>query len=714
MSPTLALLIALAAPAPAVADAPAPPAAEIAPVRGTLRRRGVRAPAIGVEIIADTPAGPISGFTDADGRFQLPLPPGPTTLRVDDRAFEPLTRAITVPPGGLDLPPWGLTPRPDADDAAVRVYGRRPLASVSLDAEALRTTAGTLGDPLRAVQALPSVGHIVSIVPFPVVRGSAPGDTAILVDGTPIPLLFHSGVGQGVIPGPLVERITLHPGLPPIDIGRSTGGAIEVTTAEPDAPGLRGEALVDLVQSGALASAPLGDHHRLTAAARVGYPGWILSLLEQPVIIEFADYHLRYGYRDGRRRARISLFGATDTFGDPRDGAETITEMAFHRLALRWSEPLGDATLDAALDLGLDRMRLPGHDTTDAYFFRRGVGADIHELLARAAVELAAPLTDAIELRAGVEGLWRRTDNDALVHPADDLLVAGTRVRPAAAGWLALRLDLGPLRLTPGLRVDIYGDPVRVGVDPRLDARLALGSDVAIIGRLGLTHAPQRYSYPIPGIGEYAGSERLQRALQAQLGIEIRADHDLEIRAAAFAQRLDGLRDSELHGLAIGNAPLDTPVDGRVTGAELLVRRREGPVHGWLSYTLQRSERRPTRVVSPAVVELETGWRPSFLDRPHLLNLALTLDLPARWRLGARIHHAAGRPVGYFSTRRLDPYTRLDLRISKDWITDLFELSAWIDVINATHAVERERKTIDNPTGETNYTLPMMGVRARF
>lgn len=707
----LAWALALAAPALAEPDTVSQPVA----IEGTLERRGVRGPAIGVEIVATTGAGePLtSAISDAGGRFGLTVPPGPLVLRVDDPAFVPARRAIVARAEMSPLEPWGLDPRPGAP-AAIRVYGRRP-GAVTLDAEDLRTTAGTLGDPLRAVQSLPSVGTLLSIVPFPVVRGSAPGDTAIRVDGAAIPLLFHSGVGQGVVPSVLVEALTLHTGGAPVDVGRAVS-AIDVTTAEPADPGVRGDVLLDLVQSAALVSAPLGDGHRVTVAGRIGYPGWVLALLDEPVVIEFADYHLRYAWRSGRRRARISLFGATDRFGDATPDAATgepsLTEMAFHRLALRWFEPLGDATLEAALDVGLDRFDLPIYAEDDLYFFRSAAGARLSERAVQARLIADVPLTAWATLEAGIEQSFARIENHRPTATGEALIVDGTQDRVRTGAWLAAPLTLGPLRLTPGARLDLYTDPVRWAVDPRLDGRLGLGPRTALLGRLGLTHGPQRYPYPIPAVGEYAAESRLWRALHGQIGVE----HDLgfgRLRVSAFARHTDDLKASALDPVRPTSG---TPAyadyaygDARAWGGEILLRVPTGGwIHGWLSYTVQRVER---RLDDPRLGE--GPWARSQLEQVHLLNGVVTLRLPGRWSVGGRLHYASGRPASVYRDERLAGYAQLDLRVEWRWIASVYEGSAWLDVINATHAAEPIRPgTAEADSGA--FTLPMLGIRARF
>ena len=45
----------------------------------------------------------------------------------------------------------------------------------------LKKAPGTLGDPFRVIQTLPGVSSVVSLLPFPIVRGSSPSSTGFLL-----------------------------------------------------------------------------------------------------------------------------------------------------------------------------------------------------------------------------------------------------------------------------------------------------------------------------------------------------------------------------------------------------------------------------------------------------------------------------------------------------------------------------------------------------
>ena len=95
-------------------------------------------------------------------------------------------------------------PKPNDDDVEdVVVHGEKPSREVTkrtMDQRELLRVPGSNGDALRALQNLPGIARPPGLAGLLIVRGSAPQDTQIFVDGTNIPLVYHFGGLSSVMP----------------------------------------------------------------------------------------------------------------------------------------------------------------------------------------------------------------------------------------------------------------------------------------------------------------------------------------------------------------------------------------------------------------------------------------------------------------------------------------------------------------------------------
>ena len=117
------------------------------------------------------------------------------------------------------------------------MQGERPPREVTrrtLERREINRIPGTSGDALRSIQNLPGVARPPGLAGLLIVRGSAPQDTAIFVDGTEVPLIYHFGGLSSVIPTELLDRIDFYPGNFSARYGRVMGGIVDVGLRSPD------------------------------------------------------------------------------------------------------------------------------------------------------------------------------------------------------------------------------------------------------------------------------------------------------------------------------------------------------------------------------------------------------------------------------------------------------------------------------------------------
>ena len=120
---------------------------------------------------------------------------------------------------------------------------REEVSRITLRGAEIKEIPGTFGDPFRVIQALPGVGSVVSLLPFPIVRGASPGSTGFLLDGTRVPLLYHLLLGTSVIHPEFIDEIQFYPGGAPAPTAGYVGGIIDGRTARLPRPD---EHLVDI------------------------------------------------------------------------------------------------------------------------------------------------------------------------------------------------------------------------------------------------------------------------------------------------------------------------------------------------------------------------------------------------------------------------------------------------------------------------------------
>jgi hypothetical protein len=623
----------------------------------------------------------------------------------------------TSSPTGAPRPaavPAATTPTLRQPEAApetaleVTVLGRRhEVGQTTISAADVREMPGAFGDPFRAIEALPGVTPIASGLPYFYVRGAPPNDNAYYVDGVRVPLLFHVGVGQGVIHPGLIERVDFFPGAAPAEHGGAAGAVIAGQTRAP-APAPHGEANLRIFDAGALVESPFaGGRGSALVAGRYGYPGPILGAVVPGLKLGYWDYQTRATWRlTGRDTLGVFAFGSHDYLATPSSSADATAGSAeqfasdFHRVDLRYDHELVDGRVRVAVTGGYDVL---GADPSYA-----------SDRSAAVRLEVERKASPALRIRGGADA---RLDAYGFRENA-----SGPKgpVRPSSANPPPTNETAGvhadvvwrvapPVEIVAGARVDVFASSradapggttqVRTRVpafDPRLSARVALTPAVAWLSTFGISH-----QYPSLRVGDIpppivsvpgfpSGVTQLQTALQVSQGLELALPAEIVLGATGFFSRWSGLTDLTAECIHVGmvhageqpdpNAPPDrcpdaVPVDGHAYGFELLVRRPLAKrLSGWLSYTLSRSTRDAhflTLAGGDAVATV-----PSEADRTHVLNAVVAYQLGRGWRTGGRFVFFTGNPyskmegpvpVPPYNDQRFPAFYRLDVRLEKRW-----------------------------------------------
>ena len=137
--------------------------------------------------------------------------------------------------------------------------------------------------------------------------------------------------------------------------------------------------------------------------------------------------------------------------------------------------------------------------------------------------------------------------------------------------------------------------------------------------------------------------------------------YSLEVEAyyKEVENRLDYIDGAELIGNdAIESVTLPGEVDAH--GAELLLRKNEGNLQGWLAYTYSKAEQttKGGTAGGPGINEGQTYF--TNYDRTHDISLTSAYELNDRWSFAGNFIYQTGRPVTYPRAQ----YTYQDLTVA--------------------------------------------------
>lgn len=672
-------------------------------------------------------------------------------------AFEPPPPPAPPPP---PPPQPAVNPRPATapilGETNLTVRGAPPLREPtrhSLDLEEVRTVPGTGGDVLRAVETMPGVARPSWGEGLLIVRGSAPDDSLVFVDGTPIPYAYHLGDGASVVPGDVLERLDFYPGNFGPQFGRGMGGVIDVGLRSPRRDGFHGLAQVDIVDGRLMMETPIGEHTGILIAARRSWvDAWIGAVLEDTG----TDLKAAPVYWDGqaiiehdfsrRTRGRLSFFGADDRFkllikspdaADPAVSGNLGGFSRFLRTQARIETDItDDATWTNTLSYGI---------TESSFVFGTGFfDWTAHDMSARS--DVRAKASEHVTFISGLDMQWSENIVDArfrpypedgaaegpyFARPSRNVEATATLMRPAIYAGLELS-PVPELKLMPSIRSDYTHDTEDFTFDPRFGARWDIVSAprrTTLKGGIGLFSQPPKIEHTADAVG----TEGVQssQAVHTSLGIEQELTDGLEISVEGFYKKMNDLIVARADESRPIGARFENSGSGRAYGAETLLRYK--PARSWLSgfiaYTLSRSEHKDSD--DDAFTTFE--W-----DQTHILSVVGSAKLGAGWTLGARFRYVTGTPftpnegayldldagayapvAGKQLSERATDFHQLDLRIEKEWDFEAWKLAAYLEVRNAYNhqSVEgvaynydySERKDVEGLP-----ILPVIGIRGEL
>lgn len=734
--------------------APPPPAPVEKPVSliGRVVERGTRSPVVAASIEA---AG-ATAETDADGRFTLRgLPVGPVKVHLVSSAHHNLTVDEVIEPGKVKEVEYRMNRRRYGQFEAI-VRGqreRREVAVHEVTAQEIATVPGTQGDVLKVLQDFPGVARAPFGLGLLIVRGSAPQDTKVYLDGVEIPLVFHFGALTAVVNTDVISGLDFYPGNFAANYGNAMGGTIDVRTRDPKHE-WHGAGHVDLYDGAAMVEGPVGNGSFFVSVRR----SWVDEVLKLAlpsglsVAPVFWDYQAKYVHRLWGGQGQIFVYGSSDALDIlDENTARKISfdsEIQFHRIAARWqrgfasnwrndtilsfgytetaNQAVNAIKLDGTLWTASLRDTLSWHHS-DRLSLEMGTDSSLRYLTYN--VDLPVLSQAQANSSFGAGGLNG--------NPSQNTSASKSWAQPGFFATLTW-IPTPRLRLQPGLRFDASSD-IQNGnswwFDPRLSAFYTLTPTTVLKAGVGLySQAPQPQDL-IPALFGNPGL-MYQRSFQYSVGVDQKLPHDWDLGVTLYDKYM-----WQLEAMSRLTDPMGKPLyisnggKGRSYGLELLLRRQimKG-FYGWIAYTLSRS----TRLDDPTEPTYQYGWHLYDFDQTHILTLIASYQTEHNWTFGARVRYVSGDPFtpfvnGIFNANngqyvcvagnpdagRAPAFFQADVRVDRRWVYDKWIFTGYLDVQNVTNRQNPEAIFPNyNCNGYATLTglpiFPTLGLRVEF
>lgn len=691
-------------------------------------------------------------ITNEYGFFSLTLPTGVYTVQIRYLGFETLTRELSLNEDVNEN--FELTPQAEVLDEVIVEENiellnlRNPQMSVNkLAINTIKKIPAVLGevDVIKSITLLPGVTNAGEGASGFNVRGGAADQNLILLDEA---ILFNSSHLFGffsVFNPDAIKDIQLYKGGIPASYGGRASSVLNIYQKEGNRKKFESQGGIGLISSRLLLEGPLKkEKSSFLIGGRSSYAHLFLPLIESVDNNKayFYDLNTKLSYTlNDRNTIYLSGYFGRDVFD-----IDNLFDLAYGNSVanFRWNHLFSNklfsnlsliySDYDYTLDFGLAEFdwNLGITNFNFKYDFKHY-------------------LNDKTKLEYGLNGIYYKFDPGFIQPTAESSPVQARKlenkfafenaVYAGVSYQLSSKINLqAGLRLSNFLRLgqkmntyandnpllyietsQIYEEAQPTGSvtyskgeviksfsypEPRFSMAYQLDSDQSFklsynrmaqyLHLISNTNSPTPIDVWAPS-GKYIDPQLLDQVAVGYFKIFDNNRYNLEVEAfyKTIQNRLDYIDGAEL----IANDAIEQILltgQARAGGLEVLFRKNEGKLTGWIAYTLSRSEQQtPGR--TPSEVGINYGnWYAAPYDKTHDISITTNYDLNKRWNLNANFIYQTGQPITYpnaqyqfsgfsipnFESRnssRLPAYHRLDVsavyspkKRSGEWVFGIY------------------------------------------
>ncbi len=662
---------------------------------------------------------PLGAASNERGYYYIgAVPPGEYTLVASYVGYRTARETVRVARDrtatvDLELEPGTVEVDEVRVSAERAVFEREvELSATRLDTRQLAVMPKVGGelDLFRVIQLLPGVIATSDFSNKLYIRGGSPDQNLILLDGITVYNPSHLfGLFSPFVPE-AVSDVALLAGGFPARYGGRLSSVLDITTKEGNSKRFTGLGSLSLLAAKAVAEGPIPNGSFLFAGRRTYLPDVLLQALDAEGLgYYFYDLMGKANY-DVNHDFRLTVTGlaAEDvlSFWDPDDPNGFVARLAWGNRGVSarahtiLTPVLYGETMFAWSNF-FSGFRVVFEETDTAR-----MTTDLTDLLLKS--DFTWYVADAHTLTLGTD--LKRATMDMSASFGEVSFEQGSALWPLAA-YVDDKWELVPDRLflKPGLRYAYYSNGNRHELEPRLGIKYKPGENTALNAAVG------RYTQPLVTLNSTDAlfsiydmwvpvpeDRNTPGALHFIAGTEHWLSADVVFEAEAWYKDYADLLEARYGEFATPAESL-LAADGYSYGLDVMLRRSEGWVTGWIGYSYMWTR----RSIGDEV------YHPHY-DRRHNLSLVANfpalfwgIDLSARFNLGTGLPYAG--TIGYYHRYQYRPdvdeyrywwgfidgprdafrypvYHRLDAGLTKKWNLNWGSISAFLDVTNLYNA----------------------------
>ena len=651
-------------------------------------------PIVGAVIYTENMAN--TATTDASGFYSLQLPSGRHRLLLRGTGLKETYRQVVLFGNGkldIELEEQVYSLR-EVVVTAERVANIRntTIGVERIQIKEIKNIPTAFGetDVIRVVMMLPGVKAVGEASSGFNVRGGATDQNLILFNNGTIYNPMHLFGFFSAFNPDMVKDIELYKSSIPAKYGGRISSVLDITGREGNKKEFTGSASIGLLTSRLTLEGPIGKKTSFIAAGRTTYSDWILNMLPEESgysngTAGFYDLNLIADHKfSDKDNLYISGYYSHDRFQFSENDRYGYTNM---NASAKWRH-LFNNQLTSSFIVGYDHYDYKNslnENRFEAFTLQFGINQYFGKL------DFTSYLNDNHTLDFGLGTVLYKLNPGDFLPDSPESLIKEDHIQQDQAlessVFLSDRWDITPaFSINAGIRYSLFNamgprtyhiyDPTFLPQETslletkeaaagsffktwqypelRFSARYIINADLSV--KAGVNTMSQ-YIHKLSNTAIMSPTDtwklsdaniKPQTGMQAAAGIYKNfLSSTIESSVEFYYKTMNDYLDYRSGAQLMMNHHIETDVistQGRAYGVELMLKKTQGKLNGWMSYSYSRSELRQNDTRDEHPIN-RGNWYPSSYDKPHEFKLAGNYKFTQRYSMSLNCDYSTGRPI---------------------------------------------------------------------